>query len=410
MSFINTIKHNRIFHICFLIFTVIYLYFVVTQVFKDDPKIDEYDINEILSGSSIQSDIEKHKIPNQSLIKPFVGSNFENSNWEFHGDTLIKKDNFVRLTSEKPQQSSLIQTYNSIPESIKGLEIDFTFSINSADKKNKGLKADGFALFLTKDRLVQGPVFGVNDYFKGLGLFFDTYRNSKKGKVFPYISLMNGNGHSRYDKENDGRANEIAGCSARGIYNPKEGDVKARLIYTEDDGYLSFDYSIYNNKWVNCFSVQDFELSGDKWLSFGGETGELFENVDIFEVEVNQLMHHDNPVSSYQEYLNQEEEENFELNYKDKKRNINRNDRKIRSRDRRAKLQAKARNKKSRAQNLNKEKYVNNDSNFIGRFFNLIWILIKWILIILIGFIIVYIGWTYYRVKIRSKRKVGLLD
>jgi hypothetical protein len=33
--------------------------------------------------------------------------------------------------------------------------------------------------------------------------------------VFPYIMAMQGDGHTAYDKDNDGKANEVAGCSVR---------------------------------------------------------------------------------------------------------------------------------------------------------------------------------------------------
>ena len=40
----------------------------------------------------------------------------------------------------------------------------------------KELYGDGMAIWLTKDRMVHGNVFGSIDYFQGLGIFLDTYR------------------------------------------------------------------------------------------------------------------------------------------------------------------------------------------------------------------------------------------
>ena len=40
----------------------------------------------------------------------------------------------------------------------------------------KELYGDGLAIWLTKDRMATGPVFGSIDYFQGLGIFLDTYR------------------------------------------------------------------------------------------------------------------------------------------------------------------------------------------------------------------------------------------
>jgi mannose-binding lectin 2 len=75
------------------------------------------------------------------------------------------------------------------------------------------LYGDGFAMWLTKQRAQSGPVFGSVDKFEGLGIFFDTYKNNRPGTVFPYVMAMNGDGKTAYDKDNDGKANEVAGCS-----------------------------------------------------------------------------------------------------------------------------------------------------------------------------------------------------
>ena len=69
------------------------------------------------------------------------------------------------------------------------------------------------ALWVTKQRAQQGPVFGFIDQFEGLGIFFDTYKNNRPGVVFPYVMAMMGDGKQNYDKAKDGKENELAGCS-----------------------------------------------------------------------------------------------------------------------------------------------------------------------------------------------------
>lgn len=46
-------------------------------------------------------------------------------------------------------------------------------------------------------------------------MFFDTYKNNRPGMVFPYVMAMLGDGKTPYDQANDGKANELAGCSVR---------------------------------------------------------------------------------------------------------------------------------------------------------------------------------------------------
>ena len=82
---------------------------------------------------------------------------------------------------------------------------------------NGHLNGDGFAMWLTKQRAQQGPVFGHADQFEGLGIFFDTYKNNRPGTVFPYVMGMMGDGQQTYDRDHDGKENELAGCS---VYAP----------------------------------------------------------------------------------------------------------------------------------------------------------------------------------------------
>lgn len=78
------------------------------------------------------------------------------------------------------------------------------------------LFGDGMALWITKNRAVQGPVFGSADRFEGLGIFFDTYKNNRPGVIFPYVMAMVGDGNKNYDHSNDGKDQELAGCSVCG--------------------------------------------------------------------------------------------------------------------------------------------------------------------------------------------------
>jgi mannose-binding lectin 2 len=77
------------------------------------------------------------------------------------------------------------------------------------------------ALWITKTRAVPGDVFGSMDKFEGLGIFFDTYKNNRPGVVFPYVMAMLGDGKVSYDKNTDGKDQELAGCSVRNFPSTK---------------------------------------------------------------------------------------------------------------------------------------------------------------------------------------------
>ncbi|KAI9723380.1 MAG: hypothetical protein M1812_001264 [Candelaria pacifica] len=163
-------------------------------------------------------------------------------------------------------------------------EVEVEFKIHGAGN----LHADGLALWLTKQRGTQGPVFGSTDRFEGLGIFFDTYKNNRPGVVFPYVMAMLGDGQTTYDQANDGKANELAGCSARGLRGASV-PTKARLTYYQDS-FLRLDLQYKSeDEWINCFEIPKINIPSVTYLGFSAETGELSDNHDIVKVDSRNL-------------------------------------------------------------------------------------------------------------------------
>jgi mannose-binding lectin 2 len=56
--------------------------------------------------------------------------------------------------------------------------VEFEFKVHGSAAKIHG---DGFAFWYTTESKKIGPVFGNEEFFTGLGIFFDTYPNARKG-------------------------------------------------------------------------------------------------------------------------------------------------------------------------------------------------------------------------------------
>jgi len=202
--------------------------------------------------------------------------------WDFGGDTIIRTDKYIRLASDKASRDGWI--FSRVPLTATNWEITVEFKIHGQGN----LYGDGMAMWLTKQRATPGNVFGSMDKFEGLGIFFDTYKNNRPGTVFPYVMAMNGDGKTSYDKDNDGKANELAGCSARGIRNANI-PTKARLTYFADSSLkLELSYKT-ENEWTTCFEIADFKAPPVAYLGFSAETGELSDNHDIISVKTQNL-------------------------------------------------------------------------------------------------------------------------
>ncbi|KAI1492089.1 legume-like lectin family-domain-containing protein [Biscogniauxia mediterranea] len=144
-------------------------------------------------------------------------------------------------------------------------------------------------MWLTKERGQLGPVFGHANNFEGLGIFVDTYKNNRPGTVFPYVMAMVGDGKTSYNKDNDGKDTEFAGCSARGIRNANI-PTKLRLTYFQDKSLkLELQYKT-EDEWILCFETNEPPtIPSVTYLGFSAETGELSDNHDIISIDAKNL-------------------------------------------------------------------------------------------------------------------------
>jgi lectin, mannose-binding 2 len=172
-----------------------------------------------------------------------------------------------------------------VPLTATNWEIEVEFKIHG---KNQ-LYGDGLAMWITKNKGQVGPVFGSQDNFDGLGIFIDTYKNNRPGVVFPYVMAMFGDGKTRYDKENDGKDAELAGCSARGIRHATV-PTKFKVTYFQDKKLkLELQYKA-EDEWTLCFeTTSPPAIPQVAYLGFSAETGELSDNHDIIAVKANNL-------------------------------------------------------------------------------------------------------------------------
>ncbi|RBR15372.1 uncharacterized protein FIESC28_07386 [Fusarium coffeatum] len=216
-------------------------------------------------------------------ISPYLDSDMQSRWYDFGGDTIIRTDSYIRLTSDRPSQSGWM--YSRVPLTATNWQIEVEFKISG---KNQ-LYGDGFAMWITRQRAQMGTVFGGPDNFEGLGVFIDTYKNNRPGVVFPYVMAMYGDGKTSYDKSNDGKHTELAGCSARGIRHASI-PTKLRLTYFQDKQLkLELQYKV-EDEWQTCFDLEEPPaVPNIAYVGFTAETGELSDNHDIISVAAKNL-------------------------------------------------------------------------------------------------------------------------
>ncbi|XP_040011132.1 lectin, mannose-binding 2-like b isoform X2 [Xiphias gladius] len=133
----------------------------------------------ILMSQSLANDqdfMEEFLKREYSLAKPYRGLGFSSSSqWDLMGTAVVTPDH-VRLTPDLQSRQGAV--WSRIPLLLRDWELKVHFKIHGLGKKN--LNGDGLAIWLTRDRMQNGPVFGNMNQFIGLGIFVDTYPNADK--------------------------------------------------------------------------------------------------------------------------------------------------------------------------------------------------------------------------------------
>ncbi|KAG0355846.1 hypothetical protein BG005_005214 [Podila minutissima] len=248
----------------------------------------------LMSGSMVMmvqaQDDGLHPLRTHSIYMPYIDQDLQNRWFDFGGDAYINTNKHIRLTADRPSQTGYL--WSRLPITATSFQIEFEFQVEG---KGDGLYGDGFGVFLTKERAEMGPVFGNRDNFEGVGIFFDTYANSRQSHSFPYVMAMVGDGHTRYDGANDGLANNKGACEAD--FRGKSVPTKARITYDGASKYLNLKLQTKAwDQWDDCFTLSDVQLPPLPYLGFTSVTGEVHDNHDIISVTTNVIAKGDFPM------------------------------------------------------------------------------------------------------------------
>jgi len=232
-------------------------------------------------------------------INPFTGMR-QIEKWDL-GGTAVAHRSFVRLTAEAQGSKGWMVSQQplTMPAWSAMLEI-------RASGQSPHLYGDGLAIWLTKTHEhVEGPVFGREDKWDGLGLFFDTFQNIDHSHhhKHPYIYAMTNDGTKEYipdaDKADPGKqalpgAVDNSGCSYEFRYAEAREDVTVlnhtRVHFSYKDKTLKLrlqQTSVGMAKdWYQCFEMKDVELPNPAFFGVSSATGDLVDNHDIIQFVV----------------------------------------------------------------------------------------------------------------------------
>ncbi len=226
----------------------------------------------------------KDNNPNRPKVKrslsfrpPFVPRNGVQG-WSVGAQAAIQKD-FVRLTQQKQSQSGYMWTEKFAK--MKDWEALIEFRITG----ERNIGGDGFAFWYTDGPNMVGNVFGAMDYWKGLGVFVDTFDNDGKG-ASPLITATVNDGTQSYIASDDGLSQAIGSCSFPVRNLPRTSFLRIRY----QNQRLSVQFARQpGDVFEKCLEVNNVVLDVNMHFGLSAHTGDVADNHDIYSLIVKDL-------------------------------------------------------------------------------------------------------------------------
>ncbi|KAL3092372.1 hypothetical protein niasHS_007581 [Heterodera schachtii] len=218
-----------------------------------------------------------------TFVKPYQYADSDLPFWDIIGNAILTPQ-YIRLTSDLQSLSGGL--WNKMPNTARDWEFIVSFRVHGS---TGSLFGDGMAIWYVQDPDTLGPVFGSKDYFRGLGIFIDTYsnHNGPHQHSHPYISAMVSNGSLHYDHDVDGTHTQLGGehtgCEAK-IRN-KDHDTQVLVRYVADTLSVFTDIT-GDSQWHRCFTVDHVILPTNYYFGITAATGELSDNHDVLSIRM----------------------------------------------------------------------------------------------------------------------------
>lgn len=238
--------------------------------------------------------VSSKRLDQVSFSSPFEdtdnnGNRIINKLWDSYGSASVKSK-FIRLTPDRQSKRGALWSKKAL--GVKEINIIFKFRISGTGEKFFG---DGMALWITQEpRYREGPVHGYAEDFYGVGIIFDTFKNSENAAshrdVLVLINDKTQTLHGLTAEEDD-----IYGCNQMQMrFHEKRDDFSVlnatRVKVVLKENYLKVQVDQKDtDEWTDCAIVKDLGLS-TSWINSAhvgmtASTGQLADNHDVIAFE-----------------------------------------------------------------------------------------------------------------------------
>ena len=124
-------------------------------------------------------------MPELSFTNPF--SQYEGGfipGWKYGGEATLTND-FIVVTPASASTTGWV--WADEPVTLSAWQVEFEFHIGGRPSRGAG---GGLAFWFSKSQGRSGPIYGHDESFDGLGVFFDTYEGDEGAAPEPFVVAM----------------------------------------------------------------------------------------------------------------------------------------------------------------------------------------------------------------------------
>ncbi|KAG5679093.1 hypothetical protein PVAND_008687 [Polypedilum vanderplanki] len=195
--------------------------------------------------------------------------------FEVFGNAIASSESIRVAPSLRSQKGSV---WTKSKTTFDWWEVDIAFRISGRGR----IGADGLAFWYTSEKGdYNGEVFGSSDKWNGLAVIFDSFDNDNKHNN-PYIMAMINDGTRKFDHQNDGQNQALAGC-LRDFRN-KPFPTRAKIEYYNNVLTVLFHSGMTNNEqdYEMCLRAENVVLPKNGHFGISAATGGLADDHDVF--------------------------------------------------------------------------------------------------------------------------------
>lgn len=237
-------------------------------------------------AAAIASTVAADKLPDHSFEPPFAevdnaGLRLVHKQWKTSGSAVVNA-NFARLTPDRQSKKGALWSKKALGVDTFSAILKFRIS-----GQGKNFFGDGIGFWISQNSYwKEGDLHGINEKFVGVGIIFDTFKNTENLAAHRDVTVIVNDGEKTWEM----MTADVQGCQANVRYHNDRADFsvsdasRAKVVVENRELSVFIDPT-NSGDWTECVKLSNIALP-DYWarrahVGLTASTGQLADNHDI---------------------------------------------------------------------------------------------------------------------------------